>query len=101
MSESVDTLAQVGFSCGRYYLSVAGIVVAMEGDLFRGELPEDVLEPIPADELARATIGGVPASDLSIVLVRSFRGERWTQKMLRYVAQQINTRVEVDHDATS
>jgi hypothetical protein len=35
-------IAEVKFSTGRYYLEVAGIVVTMEGDPYRGELPEEV-----------------------------------------------------------
>lgn len=82
--------AEVNLSCGRYYLSVAGIVVVMEGDKCRAELPEKVSPPIPEDELENASIGGKPAKDLPIDVVRFFRGDNWTEKMLRYAARTIN-----------
>lgn len=84
-------LAEVNTFAGRYYLSVAGVVVAMQGDPCRdGELPEEVLDPIPQEELERATIGDKHASELPIKVVRFFRGDRWTLKMLEYVAGTIN-----------
>jgi len=87
----VSDIAEVGLSCGRYYLSVAGIVLAMEGDKCRdASLPESVLSPIPQDELEYATIGGKPVKDLPIETVRFFRGDCWNKKMLDYVAKKIN-----------
>jgi len=84
-------LAEGCFSCGRSYLSVAGICVAIEGDRCReAELPDEVYEPIPADELATATIGGKPVAGMESRVVRFFRGSNWTDKMLEYVAEQIN-----------
>lgn len=84
-------LAEVRLSTGRQYLSVAGVVVAMEGDPCRdSDLPESILPPIPEQELATATIGGKPAKNLPIELVRFFRGDNWTPAMLEYVAQKIN-----------
>lgn len=83
--------AGVGFSTGRHYLKIAGIILAMEGDPCRdGELPEDVYDPIPEEELAGASIGGRQASELPMKVIRFFRGDRWTQKMLEYVAATIN-----------
>lgn len=83
--------AEVGFSCGRHYLKVSGIILAMEGDPCRdGGLPEDVYEPIPEAELSSATIGGKPSSEIPLKLVRFFRGDRWTEKMLEYAASRIN-----------
>jgi hypothetical protein len=84
-------LAEVGFSCGRHYLSVAGIAVAMEGDKCRdGGMPEEVYDPIPPEELENATIGGKPVKDMPIKMVRFFRGDVWTKKMFDYVAGRIN-----------
>lgn len=86
--------ATVRFYCGRFNLNVAGFTLAMEGDKCRdGDLPEEVLPPIPEEELAVATIGGKPAKDLPISLVRWFRGDCWTEKMLEHVAREINKRV--------
>lgn len=87
-------LAEAKFSCGRSYLKVAGVIVAMQGDPFRGELPETVLRSIPKDEMATAKIGDTPAKELPIGLVRHFRGDRWTPEMLEYVAGVINEAAE-------
>ncbi len=85
------SIAKVLFSCGRHYLSVAGVALAMEGDKCRdGDLPEEVYEPIPEEELNRATIGGKPIRDMPMDVVRFFRGDCWTKKMLEYVAVRIN-----------
>ena len=84
-------IAEVRASCGRYYLCVAGIAVAMQGDQCRAELPESCFDPIPERELAQASIGSKPASELPIRVVRFFRGDQWTEKMLRYAADQINS----------
>lgn len=87
----MDALAEVRLSCGRQYLSVAGFVLAMEGDKCRdGEIPEEYMPPIPPEELERATIGGKPVKDMDIKMVRFFRGDNWTPKMMEYVAEQIN-----------
>lgn len=84
-------IADVKCSCGRQVLFVAGFAVAMEGDMCRdGSLPESVLPAIPDDELATASIGGKPAKDMPIRMVRFFRGDRWTGEMLRHVADRIN-----------
>jgi len=83
-------LASVKSSCGRQYLEIAGIAIAMEGDPFRGTLPEDCLEPIPDYELETAMIGDKPAKELPVELVRFFRGEKWTTKMLERAAYIIN-----------
>ena len=83
-------IAEVNFSCGRNFLEVAGITLAVEGDACRDSLPEECLEPIPTEELAQASIGGKPASDMPIDMVRFFRGEQWTKRMLEYVADEIN-----------
>lgn len=87
-----QVLAEVCLSTGRQYLSVAGFVLAMEGDPCRdsNNIPEEALPPIPEAELARATIGGKSAKDLPIELVRFFRGDNWTPEMLEYVAAKIN-----------
>lgn len=88
-------LAEVRFSCGRHYLSVAGYAIAMEGDRCReGDLPEEVFDPIPEEELASATIGGKPASEIPIEVVRFFRGDNWNERMLAYVAEKINEAAE-------
>ena len=86
----VMELAKVYCSCGRYCLEVARVVVAMEGDKCRTMLPESCLDPIPADELATASIGGQPCSEMPIENVRFFRPEPWTERMLRHVAKEIN-----------
>lgn len=86
-----EPLAQVLSSCGRYYLSVAGIVVAMQGDRCReGDMPDEVYDPIPEEELASATIGGKPVRDMEPKVVRFFRGDNWNLLMLRYAADRIN-----------
>jgi hypothetical protein len=87
-------IAEVDSSCGRYYLSVAGVVVAMEGDPCRdGNIPEAVLPPIPEEELASATIGGRPVRELPRDVVRFFRGDNWTKEMLVWAADRINVEV--------
>lgn len=86
--------ATVRLSYGRLHLNVAGFTLAMEGDKCRdGTLPEEVLPPIPEEELAVVTIGDKPAKDLPISIVRWFRGDCWTKTMLEYVANEINKRV--------
>ena len=83
-------LAEVKFSTGRFYLNVAGITVAIEGDKCRGLLPEFVSEPIPEDELENATIGDKKAKDLPLHVVRWFRGDRWRKESLEWAASRIN-----------
>lgn len=83
-------LAEVRFSTGRYYLSVAGIAVAMEGDNCRDVLPEEVSEPIPEEELKRASIGDKRAKDLPLHIVRFFRGEQWRKESMEWAAEKIN-----------
>ncbi len=84
-------IAEVRSSCGRHYLSVAGIVVAMEGDKCRdGGLLEEAYAAIPPEELAQASIGGKPASELPIDVVRFFRGDHWSEALLQAAADQIN-----------
>ena len=83
-------LAEVGFSTGRHYLKVGGIIIAMEGDTCRGTLPEEACEPIPEDELEFAMIGDKRAKDLPLDVVRFFRGNRWNKKSLTWVAERIN-----------
>jgi hypothetical protein len=85
-----EPIAEVDCSCGRYYLSVAGVAVAMQGDKCRANLPEEVCPPIPPEELAEATIGGKPAAEMPLSVVRFFRGDYWTKEMLEYVADKIN-----------
>lgn len=88
-------LAEVGCSTGRNYLSVAGIVVAMEGDKCRdSEIPERVLPSIPEDELEKGSIGGKPIKDMPRNVVRFFRGDNWTEEMLRWAADQINAKAQ-------
>lgn len=88
-------LAEVRLSCGRCYLSVAGIAVAMEGDKCRdGNMPEEVLPPIPEHELEHAMIGDQRAKDLPIGVVRFFRGDCWDEKMLEHAAKVINEAAE-------
>jgi hypothetical protein len=85
-------LAEVRASCGHYYLEVAGISVAMAGDVCReGEIPEELHDPIPEEELAHATIGGQPAKDMPIDIVRMFRSSHWNKAMLEWVANKINS----------
>lgn len=92
-------LAEVGFSCGRSYLSVAGIAVAMEGDKCRdGDMPEEVYEEIPEFEMAHGTIGGKPVKGMEPALIRFFRGSCWTRKMLEYAAKVINEKAEAGTD---
>lgn len=84
-------LAEVRLSCGRLYLSVAGIAVAMEGDKCRdGNMPEEVLPAIPEAELEHAMIGDQRAKDLPIDVVRFFRGDCWNEAMLEHAAKVIN-----------
>lgn len=85
-------IAEVLSSCGRYYLSVCGVTVAMEGDPCRHLLPDEVAQPIPPEELKSATIGGVPVKDMEPSVVRFFRGESWTLQSLEWAARTINTR---------
>jgi hypothetical protein len=60
MSEETE-LAEVCSSHGRYYLTVAGVVMAMEGGKCR-----------------------------DVRVVQFFRGISWNKKMLDYVAKRIN-----------
>ena len=91
-----EPLAYVACCCGRDVLYVAGVAVAMEGDKCRDpSIPYSLCAPIPDEELAAASIGGIPAKDLPIDIVRMFRGERWTPAMLEYVANKINEAVLV------
>ena len=88
-----EPLAVVLFGCGRLYLSVAGIAVAMEGDKCRdSHMPESVLPPIPEEELAQASIGGKPAKDMPLDVVRFFRGDNWNKAMLEWAADRINAK---------
>lgn len=90
-AEQAAPLAEARVCCGRHCLFVAGIAVAMEGDKCRdGTIPEDVLPPIPREELEQATIGDKRAIDLPIDVVRFFRGDNWTPRMLQWVADRIN-----------
>ena len=84
-------VAQVGFSCGRHYLEVGGVVVAMEGDACRQMLPSEVATEIPQEELEGACIGERRAIDLPIDVVRFFRGDQWAEKSLRWAADTINS----------
>lgn len=89
-----EPIADVVLSCGRWHLRVAGFYLATEGDKCRdGNLPEHVFDPIPPEELAQASIGGKPAGELPIDVVRFFWGDNWNEKMLRYVADGINRAV--------
>ncbi len=63
-------IAEVLLDCGRYYLKVAGIVLAMEGDKCRD--------------------GNIPESVLPIKVIRCVRGHCWTKKMLEWAADKIN-----------
>ncbi len=85
-----QVIAAVKLSCGRTYLEVAGIAIAMQGDTCRATLPEECLDQIPESELQRASIGDESAKDLPVEVVRFFRGDRWTIQMLEYVANKIN-----------
>jgi hypothetical protein len=87
-------LAEVRFSTGRCFLSVAGIIVAMEGDKCRDIFPEEACEPIPQEELERACIGDKRASEVPLHVVRFFRGDNWCQKSLKWAAERINGVVE-------
>ncbi len=81
-------IAEVKLFCGRYHLSIAGITLAMEGDVCRAILPEDY--SISGEELVHAHIGSVPVSELPTDVARFFHGCNWTKKMLIYVADKIN-----------
>ena len=83
-------IAEVGFSTGRHFLSVAGITLAMEGDKIREILPEEALKPIPPEELERATIGDQRATDVPLHVVRFFRSDYWCKKSLQWVADRVN-----------
>jgi hypothetical protein len=86
--------AEIVFSMGRCHLKIGGFYLATEGDKCRdGNLPEELFSPIPQEEIDRATIGGKPAGDISIEIVRWFRGDNWNEHMMRYVAEQINKQV--------
>lgn len=90
-------IAEVRFSCGRHYLSVAGICVAVECDPCReSNLPLDVLPPIPEIEMEHGTIGGKPIKELPLELVHSIRGNAWDEKMLKYVCEKINLAAKGD-----
>jgi hypothetical protein len=70
-------LAEVLLSTGRYYLSVGGFALAMEGDACRdGDFPDELYDAIPEEERLTATI----------------RGSLWNKGMLTFVAERINER---------
>lgn len=88
-------LAEVKFSCGTTYLSVAGVALAVEGSKCWAMLLEEAYDSIPDSELASATIGGKPISELPRDVVRFFKPDNWTEKMLEYVAKKINEAAQV------
>lgn len=90
----MEPLAEVRLTCGRLVLFVADIAVAVQGDRCRHELPNEVAERIPSNELERASIGGKSCKDLPLPLVRFFRGQNWDKKSLEWAAEQINERSE-------
>ena len=90
MKKDNKTIAEVYLSCGRYHLSIVGIPIVMEGDRCRASLPEECLKPISDEELKYASIEGESIKDMPIEIIRFFRGDNWTEKMLRYVADKIN-----------
>jgi len=91
--ENMKKLAEVYLQCGRFNLTVAGILVAMEGDRCRyGEFPEEILPEIPQAELESTSIGGESCADMDINIVRYFRGDNWNKEMLQYTADKINER---------
>jgi hypothetical protein len=84
-------LAEVRCCCGRTCLFVAGIVLAMEGDRCRSnDIPEEVLEPVPEEELRSSMAGLSPAMDIPVNFVRFFLGDNWTPRMLQWSANRIN-----------
>ncbi len=83
-------IAEVRFSCGRAFLFVAGIAVAMQGEVCHQQIPEEFAEPIPEEEMRTAHIGGKPISELPMDVVRFFRPENWTVQSLTWAAAQIN-----------
>lgn len=83
-------LAEVTCCCGRLVLYVGGVAVAMEGDPCRQQLPVDVMELIPKEELETATIGGKPCKDMPLEVIQFFRGENWSGKSLEWAAAKIN-----------
>jgi hypothetical protein len=86
--------AEVVLAMGRQHLKVGGFYLATEGHkCVDGNLPENVLPPIPPEELEHARIGDKMAKDLPIEIVRWFRGDCWTPRMLEYVAAKINDQV--------
>lgn len=91
-----EKLASVESSYGGYYLDIAGIVVAMEGDDCRHMLPEEAAKEIPKEELERAMIGDKKASELPLDIVRFFRGQKWDFKSLSWAAKKINEAIEKD-----
>lgn len=92
-------LARVGLACGRQYLEIAGIVVAMEGDKCRHDLPDEIAEPIPISILERSVIGGKSCIELPLSLVRSIRGENWRPESLEWAAEKINKEFNSAHFA--
>jgi len=78
-------IARIGLSCGRLYLEVSSIIVAMEGDVCRDStIPEKYRTPV-------IKIDGKP-----IELVRYFGGSAWNEEMLEYVRDKINLSVKGD-----
>jgi len=63
-------LAYVGLACGRQYLKVAGVIVAIEGDICRDPMiPDEYRHPRPEHHL------------------------KWMPEMLEYAAKTINEMV--------
>lgn len=84
-------IAHVAGSCGRLFLSVAGITVAAQGDQCRDcEWPNDVYPPLSEEELATGRIGDEMIRDMPLELVKVFRPIWWDERMLRHAADRIN-----------
>lgn len=65
-------IADVRSACGRYYLDVAGIVVAVEGDACRDrDMPPWLYDRRPL-----------------------FEGDRWSKDLLEHAAERINAAAE-------
>lgn len=77
-------IAKVGLSCGRLYLEVSGIIVAMEGDKCRdSSIPDEYRTPMP-ESITKDNV-------LSLGMIRFLYGSEWNEKMLEYVADRINS----------
>lgn len=89
-----EPLAFVGLACGRQYLKVGGVIVAMEGDVCRdatipAECCERRVDTIALDSL---TNGRVMDEERFESIKRMCTRDVWNAKSMEWTAKQINSK---------